>query len=252
MKSRPILVLLAFILLASTCKKRNFERDHLLVESSFEGSNPFSEWTNNQHCCDYSLTQNTDKYTDGTHSMRVDVRSTDPLTSSGIRSELVQPVDKPGTERWYGFNIFLENWADDNAGESIFQWHPNNSTGVGTASLWASGGRFVFQRDPSGSNTASEYIDIGPVISNQWVSWVIHVKWADDNTGLLQVWKNGSLMIDKANIKTAPTEGTYFKLGIYKFGWLTQVFATTERVLYYDEVRIGDENANYDDVKPGN
>src|SRR5690242_1544169 len=117
MRPRPILTMAVFILLASKCNKHHFEREHLVVESTFEGSDPFSQWDNNQHCCDYSLTQSSEKHTNGTHSMRIDVRDTDPKTSNGIRSELVQPVDAVGTERWYGFNMFLENWADDNAGE---------------------------------------------------------------------------------------------------------------------------------------
>jgi hypothetical protein len=251
MKSRTLLILFAFSLLAGTCKKNDSGRRHLIVESSFEGNNPLSGWENAQHCCDYSVTEIEGKATDGTHSLRLEVRATDAITSGSIRSEITQPVEGVGVERWYGFNMFLENWTNDNAGEHVFQWHPDNSRGVATAALWTSGGRFMLQTDPSGSNTASTYTDIGPIISNQWISWVIHVRWADDNSGIFQVWENGSLVVDRHNLKTAPPEGTYFKLGINKFGWGIQTSSTTERILYFDEVRIGDENASYEDVKPG-
>ena len=254
MRPRLIFLLPSLLCLASTCqkcRKHHFERAHLLVESSFEDSDPFLDWTNDQHCCDYSLAQSTAKFTAGKSSLRLEVRSADPMTSGSIRSELTQPSENIGTERWYGFKMYLENWRDDSAGEHVFQWHPNNSTGVATASLWTSEGRYMYVTNNGGGNVGNEYTDLGPILSDQWVSWVVHVKWADDNTGIMQVWKNGSLVIDKSKIKTAPTEGTYFKLGINKFGWGIQPTTTTTRVLYFDEVRIGDENANYNDVKPG-
>lgn len=253
MRFRPHHLLPALLCLASTCQKcqkHHFEREHLIVESSFEESRPFSQWANDQHCCEYSVAQSKDRATDGTNSLRLEVRATDPMTSGSIRSELVQPADNIGTERWYGFNMFLQNWSDDSAGEHVFQWHPSNATGVATAALWTSGGRYMFVTNNSGGNVGNIYNDLGPIVSNQWVSWVIHVKWEDDNTGIMQVWKDGSLVIDKSNIKTAPPEGVYFKLGINKFGWGIQPSSTKERVLYFDEVRIGDENADYDTVKP--
>ncbi|PRX38587.1 DUF4377 domain-containing protein, partial [Salegentibacter salegens] len=39
----------------------------------------------------------------------------------------------------------------------------------------------------------------------------------------------------------------YFKFGVYKWKWGT---AATQRVIYYDEVRIGDKNSSYEEVKP--
>lgn len=252
MRHRSFLFFPCMFMLAATCRKDDSDgRENLLIESTFEESSPFKGWGNSQHCCDYSLIQSADRFTEGENSMRIEVRSTDPRTSSSIRSELTQGGDGVGAERWYGFNIFLENWTDDNAGECVFQWHPENLTGTATAALWTSGGRYVFVMNEGDVNSGNEYIDIGPIISNQWVSWVIHVKWAADRSGIMQVWKNGKLMIDKANIVTAPPVGTYFKLGINKFGWGIQPSSTTQRVLYYDEVRIGNAKASYVDVAPG-
>lgn len=248
--TRSIFVSTLFILFILNCRRPEPRRDHLLLESSFEGSNPLEGWGNKQHCCEYSVAQNDEKFTDSSHSLRLEVRSTDPLISGSIRAELVQPVEEIGTERWYGFNMYLENWDFDNACEHVFQWHPDNSYGVATAALWISSGRYIFETNTSGGNEGNIYNDLGPVLNNQWVAWIIHVKWADDTSGLLQVWKNGLLMIDQRGIKTAPPEGTYFKLGINKFGWLNQRSSTTRRILYFDEVRIGDAGAGYDGVKP--
>jgi Polysaccharide lyase len=234
-----------------SCKKSENEKNKIILESSFEGTDPFSGWGNSQHCCDYSLQQSQDRATAGSNSLRLEIRSTDQQTSSSIRSELTQDAESVGTERWYGFNMYLENWVDDNAGEHVFQWHPDNTTGTATASLWTSGGRYVFVTNSGDVSAGNEYTDIGPILSDQWVSWVIHVKWASDNTGIMQVWKNGALMINKSKMVTAPPIGTYFKLGINKFGWGSQASTATERVLYFDDLRIGNAKAKYEDVKPG-
>jgi len=254
MRYRSFFIFSSLLMLAATCKNEaedNDGRENLLIESGFEGNNPFKGWGNSQHCCDYSLTQSHDKSSEGNNSLRIEVRSTDPQTSRSIRSELTQDGDGVGAERWYGFNIFLENWTDDEAGECVFQWHPENLTGTATAALWTSGGRYVFVMNAGDVNSYNEYIDIGPIISNQWVSWVIHVKWASDKTGIMQVWKNRNLVVDKSGVATAPPVGTYFKLGINKFGWGIQPSTTTQRILYYDDVRIGNEKASYEDVIPG-
>src|SRR5687768_11411935 len=111
MTGKPLWVLPALLLLCASCKKSSSgeKRNNLLVESSFENSSPFIGWTNDQHCCDYSLMQSTDRATDGTHSLILKVLDTDPVVSSSIRSELVQGVEPEGTERWYGFMLYLKD-----------------------------------------------------------------------------------------------------------------------------------------------
>ena len=47
--------------------------------------------------------------------------------------------------------------------------------------------------------------------------------------------------------------GTYFKTGVYKSPYerTPEAATSTKRVVFIDEVRMGNENASYDDVKPG-
>jgi hypothetical protein len=249
MRFKLFFAISSLLLVGATCKKQDRNEQHL-IEFSFEEDEPFRLWHSRQRCCDYSLTQSNERSTDGTHSLRIEVRSTDPQTRHSIRSELTQDRDKPGSEYWYGFNMFLENWDYDDAGEHVFQWHPDNPRGTATASLLTNSGRYIFETNTTGKNAGSRYNDLGPILNNEWVAWVIHVKWESEKTGILQVWKNGSLMINQSNIQTCPAEGVYFKLGINKFGWGITPSTTTKRVLYFDEVRIGNETTTYDDVKP--
>lgn len=224
--------------------------DMPLFESSFEDEqDPFRGWATDQHCCSYSLQVTDRQSTNGSKSVRLEVRKTDRKTSRSIRSELVRKPHQQGVTRWYGFNMYLEDWVDDIAGEHVFQWHPNNLTGSATAALWTSSGRFIFQTNAGGS-AGNIYHDLGPIESNRWIAWVIHARWANDTTGFLKVWKDGELVMDRKHFITCPPEGIYFKLGINKFGWEDQPSSTNRRVLYFDEVRIGDEAVDFDQVDP--
>jgi hypothetical protein len=239
------------VLFAFCNKSKDYVRQHLLLESLFEDATPFKGWENNQHCCDYSLTQTTSKAGEGSNSMRLEVRASDQQISSSIRSELVQPSLNTDTERWYGFKMYLENWDDDNAGEHVFQWHPDGPSGSAVGALFTTGGRYEFVTTNFVGTTGNGYSDLGPILKNQWVSWVLHIKWSTSQTGIIQIWKNGTLVMDVRNRSNSPANGSYFKLGINKFGWGIQPSTTTQRVLYFDEVRIGDASATYEDVKPG-
>lgn len=224
-------------------------RQNTLMESGFEGVNYLAGWYNVQHCCDYSVQQTTEKVKAGSNALRIELRRSDPTTSGSMRSEISLDADSMNKERWYGFSLYLKDWIDDDAGEDVFQWHPGNDTGTASMALWTNGGRFTYVTNSGGSDY-NTYTDIGPVLSNQWVDFVIRIKWATDTTGLLQVWLKGNLVISRFNVKTS-SDAPYFKLGINKFGWLIQETSTvTQRILYYDEVRIGNGNASYNDVAP--
>ncbi|MEI9808612.1 MAG: heparin lyase I family protein [Bacteroidota bacterium] len=106
----------------------------------------------------------------GSNVLRLEVRSTDALTSNSIRSEIVpddesHPLD---VDRWYGFKMYLKDWIeDDDSPESVWQWHPNSTTGSGSLSLWAHDGRFTVVTNPGGLG-ANTYDDIGPTLSDEW------------------------------------------------------------------------------------
>ena len=224
-------------------------RQNLLLESTFEGAGYLAGWNNNQHCCAYSVSQSTEKIRAGSNSLKLDIRRTDPTTSGSIRSEITLEGDPLNQDRWYGFSMYLKDWTDDDAGESVFEWAPDNTNGSGAMTLLTSGGRFTYTTNNNGTSSNNVYTDIGPVISNQWVDFVIHIRWATDTTGLLQVWMNGNPVINRTSVRTAAVTA-FLKLGINKFGWSTQTSAVTQRVLYFDEVRKGNSSATYNDVAP--
>jgi Polysaccharide lyase len=243
------LIIAIFLMPANAVYSQTTPRQNLLLESTFEGAGYLAGWDNNQHCCAYSVQQTTERVKAGSNALRLEVRSTDAPTSEFIRSEITLDSDPLNQDRWYGFSMYLKDWIDDDAGESVFQWAQDNTNGSAAMTLLTSGGRFIYTTNNNGTTSNNVYTDIGPVISNQWIDFVIRIRWATDTTGLLQVWMNGNPVINKSNVKTAAVT-SFFKLGISKFGWSTQTSAVTQRILYFDEVRRGNASATYKDVAP--
>lgn len=249
---KPIATLIFFFLFYVACA----QRQHLLHENTFEESTVNDAflygWINNQHCCSYSMQRSNEVTGIGSYVLRLEVRSTDASTSGSIRSEIV-PDDEPyalNTERWYGFKMYLKDWADDNdVQEHVWQWHPEDGgSGASAAlSLWTGAGKMLVVTNDEEHDNVYHDDEETDVVSNEWIDYVIHVKWTTDNTGLIEIWQDGTKIIDLHDLKTAYVEN-YFKLGINKFGWPGG--SITNRTLYFDEVRIGNENATYSDVAP--
>ncbi|MDO6391757.1 malectin domain-containing carbohydrate-binding protein [Pontibacter sp. BT731] len=89
--------------------------------------------------------------------------------------------------------------------------------------------------------------DLGPVEKDKWLDFVYHINFSYKSDGVLEVWKNGVKVVDHRgpnsyNDQTVP----YFKYGIYKRNWEN----ISKRVIYVDDVRVGSENATYNDVAP--
>ena len=81
---------------------------------------------------------------------------------------------------------------------------------------------------------------------------MVHVLWSYGEDGVLQIWKDGELLVDRDGPNAFnDAEGPYFKMGIYK-GWSNPdtVGDVDSRLLYHDELRIGGPEAVYCDVAP--
>ena len=82
---------------------------------------------------------------------------------------------------------------------------------------------------------------------------MFHVKWSHKSDGLLEVWKDGKLVVRKTGPNTYNDKrGPFLKMGIYKPQWKSkpELSKVTKRVIYFDEVRVGDASASYEDVVP--
>ncbi|WBQ08344.1 heparin lyase I family protein [Kribbella sp. CA-293567] len=196
---------------------------------------------------------------DGGTVARFELRSTDPLANNGTRTELSQNDNQPRTaDRWYGFSINLAaDYAPDRSRDIVSQWHDCDNVDQG-----CDGGSpplaLMTERGNWKIDFLGNILDLGAYQPTQWTDWVFHVKWSTGNDGVLEIWKNGQRMVPayKGRTFTKGPRSPYFKFGIYKWDWNKNKNTnnppsdTRKRVLYYDALRLGNENATYADVDP--
>lgn len=201
----------------------------------------------------YSIQRTSAYARTGSYSTRYELRKTDGDIGLSKRSETCrytksEPVVK--VERWYAASYFLPaDYAVDGAPELVTQWHTN--IGSPPLALWIQNGQWRIVQ------FGNRVTVVGAHDRNKWTDFVYHVKWSTGADGLVEIWKNGTKIFTKTgqNIYTGTASGAYMRTGIYKWPWKsgsTPASTTTKRVLYIDDVRIGNNLATYYDVAPGN
>jgi hypothetical protein len=243
-------------------------RKNLIYSNDFESVGTALKWNSLEEADQNGLQQSDSIAHSGKYSLRVLVNKTDKTVSNGKRAEVTLKGDSSATvERWVGYSIFLPNsYTIDPQPESVQQWHdiPDLADGgvwrsppfalLTQNGHWVVLVRWSAARLTSNETSFSKYIDLGNYDNNVWTNWVFHIRFSYNNDGLIEIWKNGVLIktINGPNTYNDKV-GNYFKLGIYKWVWLPKYHSnstTTQREVFYDDVRIGNENATYSDVAP--
>lgn len=220
-------------------------RSNLLFNLDFEGSNPFDEnKVYKQGCCSYSITQSNSLAREGNSSFRAEVRGSDRSTSSGYRAELTTGgYNTSGTEVWVGYSSYFQDWNAFSGGEHVVQWHPNSSSGSAELSLQTAANKFDVVRSINGTNYRQQS-GLKTIVSNKWYDFVWHIKWSTGSSGLIELWIDGEKYYTFTG-RTMSSTVPYFKLGINRWN-----MGSSSRVLYYDNLRIGNASATYADVAP--
>ena len=227
----------------------------------------------------------------GNRALRAEITKDDNQTASSYRSEyMVNSAMLKGTplwpdsahyEGWFGASIMpgaVDSIIDP---EPTSIWQAHNVTDSGengnSPSAWLQnkGGYYVFDRAadsnritcgagiPGGCRYSYQHSDtLGKVVPGQWEDWVFHIKFADSahfHSGILQIWKNGVLMVNYTGpIGYNDSNPPFIKYGIYHWSWgftpntwaTTGPHAASDIVYYYDEIRVATAGANYSDVAP--
>jgi hypothetical protein len=191
-----------------------------------------------------------------------------------FRSEISLPHENGWNERWYGERILIpKEWVIDPAKpvDIVMQWHgipgnfratyPNLEISVGE-DRWHVRQSFG---DPKTTPTRRDTKLEDRVQLGIWTAWVIHAKWSPKDDGILQIWKDGKLVIDVKGPNTYGTIGLeytpYLKTGIYHPEWNTakpgreEKFnadqpVATHKITYVTDCKIGGANAKYEDIAP--
>ncbi|MCB1120792.1 MAG: heparin lyase I family protein [Verrucomicrobiae bacterium] len=176
-------------------------------------------------------------------------------TSGKWRSELKRPgglVLENGREYWIGLSVFMEDNANNRdliqankPNAHALQWHFMNSRGTSGINMYRGYWYVSF-------GTSREY-RVKPIELGEWNDFVFHVKVSDQSDGFWQVWINRKAGDPPDKAETGPTveTGDYLnqKMGIYRStaNWFG---SSTYAEQFYDEFRIGNENASFADVAP--
>jgi hypothetical protein len=97
---------------------------------------------------------------------------------------------------------------------------------------------------------------IGAAVPGQWESFVYHTVFAYNDTGFVQLWRNGRKAVDWQRIGTAfhdvEAEGgrpPYMKIGVYKWGWeVPRQYDVLDSQVTFSELRVGDASSSFDEV----
>lgn len=230
----------------------------LLYKEDFEGSAPFSSYVSKQFPTSYSFTVATNPVFEGARSGRFELRDSDPMNNNGTRAEASFPV-ATNLNRWYSFSVYFPSadYKYDNSDELINQWHQHQHGTSSSISLRTKQDRYRLTIIPSYKAT-SEKIDLGAIAKDKWNTFVFHIKHSSGSDGLIEVWLNGQKVVNRTGsnmYSLSSADGLTnpgWKLGIYKSDWNNgKTTDTKKRVLYYDNIRLGNENATFTDMTSG-
>jgi len=207
----------------------------------------------------------------GSSDGRKAVRLVVERAPNSFRSEISLPSETGFQERWYAEQIFIpQEWVFDPVpgNDIVMQWHaipgnwrptfPNLEISLGNRNWFIKQSFGSPQTQPT--RTAKKLDD--PVQPGAWVSWIIHAKWSPGDDGLLQIWKDGKLVLERKGTNVYATIGAeytpYLKTGIYHPEWhldkdgKREAFekatpVATRKIIFVTGIRVGDERAQLDD-----
>jgi Polysaccharide lyase len=222
-------------------------------------------------CCSYSHRVSSTQSRDGGRSVRFESRSDDPFAGNAPGKTLLgwNGTQANRTERWYGFWVYFDpTWDDDSTDPNetiIIQWHRNRD-----ACDTFSGQHLAFTVKPNNDLIVQSFYDanrcntnasvtktkwnLGPITKGVWTHFVVHAEWSTGSDGVLEVWENGVKVIQKFGPNYVCdgqncTLNSFIRFGIYKSWWSNHFQDPADRlILYFDRVKIGDENSSYNEV----
>jgi hypothetical protein len=236
-------------------------RSGIIFEELFEGTSPFSQALviDKGVAAAHSRTYVASPAFQGSKAVRFELRESDPEYASGTRTE-VAFRDAAAKDQWYSFAAYFpaSEWGHDNAPEIIAQWHSWPDAHLGEQWQSPTTKMLVFRdrlRFDVGYNTnqvsrgfeAEKFFDLGQVPKDSWQEFVIHIVHSPFSDGLVEVWQNGKKVVDhKGGNSHNDARLPFLKVGLYKWDWNgTQKTDVSRRVLYMDNVRIGNAQASF-------
>ncbi|MEI6946093.1 polysaccharide lyase [Paraflavisolibacter sp. H34] len=246
----------------------------LFVDETMEGSSPFVSFGGNPEVAptNYSYTFPGLAF-EGGKSVRFEIRKDQPKvgSSSKIRSEVtvIRGSEWPGfgKEAWYSFAIYFpaQGFEADNERDCINQWFEDGSDE--TTIRCQSDKAFLEVTPPAGSVALKKYDLFGSSLNgssvttgsvsgfkdiskDQWHQFVFHFIHSTGSDGLIEVWRDG-VKIHEIKGRNSHLKVPKWKIGLYKASFLNGTSNRNSRVLYFDNVRVGNAKATLADMMSG-
>lgn len=202
-----------------------------------------------QTATSYGITASTQLANSGSKSVRFELHDTDPESHSGTRAEIATP-NATTNELWYSYalNIPAAQYKPEADDEIITQWHGGGGATPALCVRTKSG--HIYLRI-----MGSTWVDLGAIDYDKWHSYVYHIKHSAGSDGLIQIWRDGTKIMDRSGQNMYAITGDYhlpqWKVGVYKSDWNgTNTTSTNVRVLYMDDIKYGTASATYDIMAP--
>jgi hypothetical protein len=197
----------------------------------------------------YGITLSKDKHYSGYQSARFELRDTDPMNNSGTRAEIVFPT-LTSLNRWYSYALLFDsaNYKKDASDEVITQWHQGGGK-TPALCLRTKNDRLYLRI------MGNIWIDLGLLDKGKWHAYVMHIKHSSGSGGLVEIWRDGIKILGRTGQNMYRVSGDIkmpnLKIGIYKSAWNDNATTqTNKRVLFFDEIKMGNEKATLAEMTP--
>lgn len=237
-------------------KKASIRSGNILYSEDAEGSTVFSGLTKQTYTT-YGINQSDSQHYTGSKSVRFELRDTDSMNNNGTRAEVAFPATT-ALDRWYAFSVYFPSafYQYDNKDEVIMQWHQG---GGATPALCLRTKKDSLYLRVMGTLWL-RLTGTGGIAKDYWRRYAVHVKFSSDTstnpslstTGLVEILCDGGWIARYYGQNMYTVGGSYsnpiWKLGIYKSAWNDNgTSMTSKRVIYFDDIKIGDETCTEDD-----
>ena len=128
---------------------------------------------------------------------------------------------------------------------NMIKWYQDGSPAT---SIRTQRDRILLESGTSQSNRKK--YDLGPIVKNQWQTFVLHFIHSYNSDGLIEIWINGTKKITVTGGNMYNNVLPKWKIGLYKSAFKYGTSDVTRRVIYFDNIRVGGETSTYQSMMP--
>jgi hypothetical protein len=222
---------------------------NLIFHETFEGPEPFSAVHNKEvGDWDYALQYVDSLVYGGKRSARFEIRDDQPMVAQGKRSEVtvIMGTNEQLTKRaWYSFAVYFpSSFASDTTYDVISQWYYLGSP----VRLLVKRDRILI--DVGCEMESKEKIVVGDLTRDTWHEFVFQFIHSASEDGYLAIWHNGEQKVARPGCNLYGDSLPKWKVGIYKSAFESGTSLVKNRVVFFDNIKIGNQNAKYRDMEP--